>query len=135
MEEGKREGIAPAAFGVSIVFLIIFLALIIVLMIFYFRRDSTLIKPEDCPEKITGVLATPDTQINQLASDCGVQADCTFLVASLKDAVQTCTGLGSSKCAAFTLKQVNNTNGYTMTVSSGTGISALSGSDSYRIIA
>lgn len=131
----KREGIAPLSFGIAIVFLVIFLALIIVLIILYYRRDANLIDPSNCPEKVTGILATPDTQINQLASNCGSQADCTFLVSSLKDAVQTCTGLGSTKCAAFTLKQVNNSNGYTMTVSSSTGTSALSGSDSYRIIA
>jgi hypothetical protein len=131
----KGEGIAPLAFGISTVFLVILLALVIILLILYFRRDSTLIKTENCPEKITGVLASPDRQINAVATNCGSQADCTFLVNSLSTAVQTCNELGSSKCAAFTLKQINNTNGYTMTVSSETGNSADPGSDTYRIIA
>lgn len=134
-EPPKREGVAPLAFGISTIFLVILLALVIVLIILYFRRDANLINPANCPEKIVGVLATPNTQINQIASNCGSQSDCTFLIASLGEAVQTCKDLGSEKCAAFTLEQINNSNGYTMKVSSSTGTSALSGADTYRIIA
>lgn len=129
--EPKKEGIATSSFIIVIIVMILLAIMVIILMILFFRRDANLIDPSKCPPSVTGLVATPDTQINTLASNCGTQADCTFVVNSLEQAATTCSGLSGSKCAAFTLTPIANSNTYTMKISSSTGKSALVGSDTY----
>uniref|UniRef100_A0A6C0CGW1 Uncharacterized protein n=1 Tax=viral metagenome TaxID=1070528 RepID=A0A6C0CGW1_9ZZZZ len=133
--ECKKEGISPAAFITTIVFMILLAILVIIIMILYFRKGANLIDPSKCPAAISGLVATPDTTINTVATNCGSQADCTYTVNSLEQAALLCSSLSGSKCAAFTLKQINNSNTYTMTISSATGKSALVGSDTYVPVA
>ena len=133
-KKGKKEGVSPAALTVALVIVVALAATVIVFMVLYFRKNATLIKPSECPEKITGLLVRPNQQINQLATNCGSQVDCTFQVASVQEAVDKCQSFGNSKCVSFTLKQVPNTDLYTMKISDSTDSSLDVGSDTYRVL-
>lgn len=130
----KKEGISPIAFGISVTFLIILAVLVVILIILYYRRDSNLIKTENCPPSISGLVVQSDNQLNTTATNCGTQINCTYTVQSLKEAEQICRNLGTVKCAAFSLKQVPNSDDFTMKVSDETGVSIDLGSDVYRIV-
>lgn len=129
-----EKGVAPAAFGISVAFIVVLAILVVVLMVLYFRRDKTLIKPSQCPDKVEGLLVKTDMGVTQVASNCGNQVDCTFQVASVQDAVTLCRDLGPSKCASFSLKQIQNSDLYTMKVASDTTTSVSVGTDTYRIL-
>ena len=128
--EPKREGISPAAFIVAIVVMIVLALLVIFYMVLYNRKNGNLINPSNCPPAVSGLVATPDTTINTVGTNCGSQANCTYTVSTLGDAAIICTSLGT-KCAAFTLTPIAFTSTSTMTVASTTGTSVLAGSDTY----
>lgn len=129
-----EKGVASSAFGISVAFVVVLAILVVVLMVLYFRRDKSLIKPSQCPEKVNGLLVKSDMGLTQVASNCGSQVDCTFQVASVQDGVNLCTSLGPSKCASFSLTQVQNSDLYTMKVSDATTTSVSVGTDTYRIL-
>ena len=131
MEE--KKGFSPAAFYIALIMLIILAIIVIILIILYFRKGSDLINPADCPAGVTGLGAEPDTTVATPATNCGSNATCTYTVTSLQQAQTTCSSLGPSKCAKFSLAPVNNSNNYTLTISSSTATSSLTGSNSYRI--
>lgn len=133
-EPPKIEGYSKVAFFIMLITTIILALVVIILLVLYFRRNSGLVDPKNCPQKVSGAVATPDTTITNLASNCGNVANCTFTVNSLQDAVDICKNLGPSKCAAFAMQQQPLSNDYTMTVSSGTATIAQANSDTYRII-
>jgi hypothetical protein len=129
-----KNGASPPAIVIAVVVIVILAVLVAVFMILYFRKNATLIKPSECPKKVTGLLVIPDKQINQLASNCGTQVDCTFQVDTLQEAVDKCTSFGTTKCASFTLKQVPLSDSFTMKISEATGTSVDVGSDTYQIL-
>jgi hypothetical protein len=133
--EPKKEGISPAAFGVSVTVMILLAILVILFMVLYFRKNGNLIDPSKCPAAVSGLAASPDTTINTVATNCGSQANCTYTVPTLSGAATICTSLGATKCAAFTLTPIAATTTYTMTVSSTTGTSPLAGSNTYVPVA
>jgi hypothetical protein len=130
----KPSGIAPAAFGISITFVIVLAILVIVLMILYFRRDTSLIKPSECPEKVEGLLVQGDKVVTQAATNCGNQVDCLFQVDSVQTAINKCNDLGIDKCAAFSLTQIPNSDLYDMQVADATTTSVSVGTDTFRIL-
>lgn len=129
-----NKGVAPAAFGISIFFILVIVAALVVFMILYFRKNAALIKPSQCPDKVSGLLVNADVTVTQVASNCGTQADCTFQTGSVKDAVTICENLGPAKCASFSLSQIQNSDLYTMKVSDATTTSVSVGTDTYRIL-
>lgn len=130
----KPSGISTGAFGISIVFVIILAIVVIVLMVLYLRRDASLIKPSECPEKLEGLLVQGDKVVTQNAVNCGSQIDCLFQVDSVQTAITKCNDLGREKCAAFSLTQIPNSDNYDMQVSDATTTSVSVGTDTYRII-
>jgi len=130
----KPSGIAPTAFGISITFLVVMTILVIVLMILYFRRDATLIKASECPEKLEGLLLQANKVVSTVATNCGSQVDCQFQVSSVQAGVDICNDLGVEKCAAFSLTQIPNSDNYDMKVSSATTTSVSVGTETYRIL-
>jgi len=128
------KGVSPAAFGISVIFVLILTALVIVLMVLYFRRDQTLIKPSQCPEKLEGLLVQSDEIVTQATANCGSQVDCQFTVGSVQEAIALCENLGTEKCVAFSLTQVPNTDVYDMVVSDASTTSVSVGTDTYRIL-
>ncbi len=132
--EPKKEGISPAAFWIALITAIILAILLIILLILFFRRDANLINADECPEAVSGLLVKPDEQIVTIASNCGLQLDCTYTVSSVKEAVQICESLGTEKCKTFTLKQVPASDDFILTISDITTTSIDIGSDSFRII-
>lgn len=129
----KEKGFSPVAFYLIMAAAIILTIVLIVFLILYFRKNTNLIDPANCPENIHGLVAQPDTTITP-ATNCGNVANCTFTVASLIAAEDICRNLGPTKCAAFSMQQQPASNNYTMQVSSSTTTSVLAGSDTYRII-
>lgn len=133
-ERPTGKTISRSAFIIILIVLIIFAIVIIVLMYLYFTQTANSINPSSCPKKVTGVLATPSTDIDNIASNCGNTANCTFTVNGLNDAVTLCKSFGPSKCASFSLQLQTGLSTYTMKVSSDTGTKASSGSDTYIIM-
>lgn len=132
--EQKKEGIAPVAFGLVVIIAIVLAVLVVVLIILYYRRDSNLINVDECPPALEGLLVQSDKQLNTTATNCGTQINCTYTVNSVKEAEQICRNLGTTKCAAFTMTQVPNSDQYTMKVSEETGTSTAVGSETFRIV-
>jgi hypothetical protein len=130
----KPSGIAPLAFGISVTFTIVLAVILVILMVLYFRRDTTLIKASECPEKVTGLLVQGDKIVTQAASNCGTQIDCLFQVESVQEAVTKCTDLGIDKCKSFSLTQIPDTDLYDMQVSDGIDTSVSVGTDTFRTL-
>lgn len=130
----KPQGISGGAFGISIAFVVLLTIVVVVLMVLYFRRDSSLIKPSECPEKVEGLLVQGDKVVAQNAVNCGNQVDCLFQVDSVQAAVNKCNDLGREKCAAFSLTQIPNSDNYDMQVSDATTTTISVGTDTYRIL-
>ncbi len=130
----KREGYSRFAFFIILITAIILTIALIIILIFYFRKNASLIDPKNCPTRVTGLLAVPDTQVQNQASNCGNVANCIFTVNSLSDAQTICRNLGTSKCASFSLQQQLLSNNFSMTVSSDTSTVTQSGTDTYRFI-
>lgn len=131
----KPSGIAPSAFGISVFFIIMLAIVAIILMILYFRRNGSLIKASECPEKLTGLLVQGDKTVTQAATNCGSQVDCQFQVSNVQAAIDKCNDLGVEKCASFSLTQITNSDLYNMQVSDATTTSVSVGTETYRIIA
>ena len=130
----KPQGISGGAFGISIAFVVLLTIVVVVLMVLYFRRDSSLIKPSECPEKVEGLLVQGDKVVAQNAVNCGNQVDCLFQVDSVQAAINKCNDLGREKCAAFSLTQIPNSDNYDMQVSDATTTTISVGTDTYRIL-
>lgn len=130
----KGQGFSPAAFGISTGLAIVLAIVGLVLLILYIRRDATLVKASLCPEKVSGLVVKPNEKVATVATSCGTQSNCTYTVTSLQSAVEICSNLGPSKCQAFTLRQLNNNNNFTLTISDSTLTVADIGSDTYRLI-
>ena len=130
----KPQGISGGAFGISITFVIVLAILVIVLMVLYFRRDTSLIKPSECPEKVEGLLVMGNKIVAQNGVNCGNQVDCLFQVDSVQSAINKCNDLGREKCAAFSLTQIPNSDNYDMQVSDVTTTTISVGTDTYRIL-
>lgn len=130
----KKEGFSPAAFWILLIFTILITIALIIMIVLYYRSQGTLIDPANCPEQVTGIVVTPDSRIATLASNCGNNANCTFTVGSIQAAVQVCTDLGSTKCAAFSMEQQTNSDDFTLTISESTDVVNELNVDSLRII-
>lgn len=130
----KPSGISAGALGIAIVFVIVLAVVVIILMILYLRRDTNLINPAECPEKLEGLLVQGDKIVTQNATNCGNQVDCLFQVDSVQTAINKCNDLGREKCAAFSLTQITDTDNYDMQVSDATTTSISVGTETYRIL-
>ena len=130
----KREGYAPSAFFIMMVLAIILAIVLIIMIILYFRKNANLIDPANCPELVTGLVATPNAAVTTAAQNCGTVVDCTYTINSLLEASQICLNLGTAKCKAFSIQQQPLSNQFTMTVSDSTALTSTSGSDAYRIV-
>jgi hypothetical protein len=130
----KPQGISGGAFGISITFVILLAIVVVVLMVLYLRRDKTLIKASECPEKVSGLLVQGDRVVTQNATNCGNQVDCLFQVTGVQDAINKCNDLGIDKCASFSLTQIPSSDNYDMQVSDATTTSVSVGTDTYRIL-
>ncbi len=130
----KRDGYAPFSFWLVTVVLILVVIALIIMIILYFTTQTNLIDPANCPEKIEGIVVTPDSRIATLASNCGSNPNCTFTVGSIAEAVQICSNIGNVKCAAFSLEQQTDSDNFTLTISESTDVIAEIGVDSLRII-
>jgi len=126
-----KKCFSTPSFAILVTAVIIFGIVAIIFIILYFRQNSGLIDPANCPPKVTGLIASPNVNISTPATNCGNIANCTYTVTSLANADQICIGLGTSKCAAFSLTHVPLTNNYTMVVSSSTSTTVASGTDTY----
>lgn len=115
------------AFWITLIFLIIIVILLVILMVLYFRKSATQIDPSECPEQVTGLLATPDKKVTTPATNCPANVNCLYAVSSLSEAQGICQTLGT-KCAAFSI------DGSNMQVSSSTATTTEVGTDAYRII-
>lgn len=130
----KTNGKSPFAFYMMLIFVILVVIILIIIIVLYFRQQSALIDPANCPEKITGLVATSNAKISTIATNCGNNPNCTYTVASLGDAEQICLDLGTAKCKAFSLEQQPNTNNFTLTISSSINTVTSTGIDTYRLI-
>jgi hypothetical protein len=134
-EKDKAE--KPKGFGtgpfVSVTVLAVLLAIgLVILLVLYFRRDSSLIKPENCPENtVSGTIALSDTKVSVATSNCGSNPTCVYTVDSLRAAEDICNDLGPVKCGAFSLEQIAASDDFTMTVSSSTATVENLNSDTY----
>jgi hypothetical protein len=133
-ERPTGKTISRSAFIIILIVLIIFAIIIIILMILYFSQNANCVNPSSCPKKVVGVVATPDTDIDNLASNCGSTADCTFTVNDLNDAVTLCKSFGPTKCESFSLQLQTGLSTYTMKVCSDTGTTTSTGSNTYVIM-
>lgn len=133
-EQPKRGGYSATSFFVMLIFTIIVGIAVIALLYLFFRKDGSKINPSECPEALSGILIKPDKRVAAVATNCGNTPNCTYTVASIADAVEICTTLGSTKCAAFSMTQRPSSDDYEMVVSEGTSTIDVVGTDTLRII-
>lgn len=125
---------STASFAILLTAAIIFGIIAIIFIILYFRGNSSKIDPSQCPPKVTGLVVTTNTKITTPATNCGNVSNCTYTVSTLENARGICLGLGSTKCASFSLEQQPLSNNYTMIVSSSTATTPTTGTDTFTTI-
>ena len=133
-EEPTIEGFSSGAFFTMLIFTIIVAIVLIVVLYLYFRQDASKISASECPEAVTGILVNPGKRVAAVAENCGTNANCQYIVNSVAAGVQICADLGSSKCAAFTLTQIPDSDDFDMVVSEFTDTIDVAGADTLRII-
>lgn len=130
-EPKKERGYTTASFTSMMIFAIILGIAVIVLLVLYFRRDATLINPNECPEGSRNTTVRAGVKIAETAFNCASNPTCIYTVGSLSAAETICTDLGPMKCAAFSMEQIASSENFTMTVSSGTSTIANVSADTY----
>lgn len=133
-EPAKIEGFSKTSFYTMLIFTIIVSVVIIVVLYLYFRRDASRIDPAECPEAVSGLVLTPDKRVEQVASNCGSNLNCTYTVGSVAEARDICLNLGTEKCVSFSLTQQPLSSDYTMVVSEGTETVDVTGTDTLRVL-
>lgn len=130
----KSKGFSSAAFYALLITTIVAAVVLIVILYLYFRQQGSRIDPNQCPEALSGILITPDKQVATTASNCGTVLNCEYTVGTISEAVTICQELGPNKCKAFSLRQVTNSDDFTMLVSDSTNTIDVIGTDTLRII-
>ena len=128
----QKKCFSQTSYIVFLVTVIILSIILIIVLILYFSQSSSKIDPKNCPPKVTGLLTNTSKKVKTPASNCGTVSDCRFTVTSIQGGSDICTSLGRAKCAQFSLEQVNNSNNYTMVVSSSLDTENATGSDVFQ---